>query len=235
MKKKFLYDGSIESGYYDKIFNRKKGIQSAWHNIKFNYFKNKIHTKKTHLDIGCGPGTFLNLLDKKSIGIDISKDQIQYAQKKFKNSKIKFFKFKKKIPLKSNSIDTITMIELIEHLNNKDLKFLIKECRRVLKKNGTIFLSTPNYFSLWPLLEYLVNFFSPLSYEHQHINKFNKKKLITFFIKNKFKINHFETFIFISPFLAFFSFRASIFISNYERLLKIFFPGFLMYLEVKKN
>ena len=55
------------------------------------------------------------------------------------------------MPIKSNSIESISMIELIEHIDNKDLKYLLRECRRVLKKDGKIYLSTPNYLSLWPL------------------------------------------------------------------------------------
>ena len=235
MKKKFLYDGNIESGYYDKVFAKKAGIQSAWHNIKFNYFQRKIKTKKLHLDVGCGPGTFVNILNKKSIGIDISKDQINYAKKRFKNKKFQFKAFKKKIPLKSNTVETISLIELIEHLNNRDLIILIKECKRVLKKDGTIFLSTPNYYSFWPILEILINFFSSLSYKHQHINKFNKKKLLKFFKMNGFIIKRYETFIFISPFLALFSYKLAIFTSKYEKFFKYFFPGFLMYLEIKKK
>ena len=235
MKKKFLYDGNIKAGYYDKIFLKKRGIQSAWHNIKFNYFKKRIKAKEIHLDIGCGPGTFVNILNKKSIGIDISNNQIIYAKNKFKNKKFKFKQFKKKIPLKKNSIDTISLIELIEHLNNKDLIFLMKECKRVLKKNGIIYLSTPNYYSLWPLLEILVNIFSSLNYKHQHINKFNKKKLLDFFIQNGFVIKRYKTFIFISPFLALFSFDVSIAISKIEDVLEKLFPGFLMYLEIKKK
>ena len=35
-----------------------------------------------HLDVGCGPGTFWNF--KKSIGVDISISQINYAKKLFK-------------------------------------------------------------------------------------------------------------------------------------------------------
>ena len=234
MKKKFLYDGNIEAGYYDQIFLKKKGIQSAWHNIKFNFFKEKIKTKKLHLDVGCGPGTFINMLNKTSIGIDISKNQILYAKKKFKNKKFKFKQFRKKIPLKSNSVDTISLIELIEHLNNRDLIFLIKECKRVLKKDGIIHLSTPNYYSFWPILEILINYFSSLSYKHQHINKFNRKKLLNFFKKNGFFIKKYETFIFISPFLALFSFKISIIVSKFEKILKMLFPGFLMYLEINK-
>ena len=67
------------------------------------------------------------------------------------------------------------MIELIEHIDNRDLNHLLKECKRVLNKNGNIYLSTPNYLSLWPILEFFLNKVSPVDYKHEHINKFNKK------------------------------------------------------------
>ena len=80
--KEFNYN-TIEIGYYDQIFKKKNGIQSAWHNIKFNYVKNEINQKNIHLDIGCGPGTFLGLLkNKKCYGIDIANKQIEFAKKK---------------------------------------------------------------------------------------------------------------------------------------------------------
>ena len=79
--KEFNYD-DIKLGYYDQIYKKKSGIQSAWHNIKFRYVKNEINQKNTHLDIGCGPGTFLSLLkNKKCYGMDIAKKQIKYAKK----------------------------------------------------------------------------------------------------------------------------------------------------------
>lgn len=47
-----------------------------------------------------------------------------------------------RMPFKGNSFDTIIALELIEHLYNPDV--FLKECRRILKKNGRIILSTPN-------------------------------------------------------------------------------------------
>ena len=52
------------------------------------------------------------------------------------NKNIKFLTYKNRLPIKSNSIDSVSMIELIEHIDNKDLTYLLKECSRVLKKNG---------------------------------------------------------------------------------------------------
>ena len=42
--KEFNYD-DIKLGYYDQIYKKKSGIQSAWHNIKFRYVKNEINQK----------------------------------------------------------------------------------------------------------------------------------------------------------------------------------------------
>ena len=55
-------------------------------------------------------------------------------KKNMQTKKIKFLTYKNRLPIKSNSIDSISMIELIEHIDNKDLKYLLKECSRVLKK-----------------------------------------------------------------------------------------------------
>jgi ubiquinone/menaquinone biosynthesis C-methylase UbiE len=235
MKKKTDYN-KIVTGYYDLIYKKKKGIQSAWHHIKFNFIKKKIDKKIKHLDIGCGPGTFIGLIKKaESIGIDISKNQILYAKKNYSNNHKSFYVFKKKIPLKDNSIDTITLIELIEHLNKIDLAKLMFECMRILKKNGKIIITTPNYFSLWPLLELILNFISPISYKHQHINKFDKKKLKNFLINHNLKIDKIESFILISPFLAPLSFKFSLNFILIDNLLCKIFPGFLLYSIARKK
>ena len=64
-KKSFQYE-NIQEGYYDNIFHEKKGIRSAWHHAKFEFVKQNINQKNIHLDIACGPGTFLSLLNNKN-------------------------------------------------------------------------------------------------------------------------------------------------------------------------
>ena len=234
MKNKIYYNNSISEGYYDLIFKKKRGIQSAWHHIKFKYIKNKIHKSKLHLDIGCGPGTFLGLLNKKSIGGDIADNQINYAKKNYLSSKLTFLTYKNRLPLKSQSVDSISLIELIEHISEKDLSFLLNECRRVLKRNGYIVLSTPNYYSLWPIIEIILNIVSPINYNHQHIIKFNKKKLLKFIKKKGFKISELNTFILFSPFLAFISFKLALYMLKFDNFFTKFLPGFLLFLKAKK-
>lgn len=235
MKIKTNYN-KIIPGYYDLIYKKKKGIQSAWHHVKFNFVKHEIDKKLVHLDIGCGPGTFVGLLEKtKSIGIDISSNQINYAKKNYRNKSKFFYTYKKKIPLKNKSIDFISLVELIEHLDNKELSLLLNECKRVLKKDGKILFTTPNYFSFWPVLEIILNFISPFSYKHQHINKFNKKRLFMFLNSQNFNVIKTGTFILIAPFLAPLSFKLSLFLGKIDNFLCKFFPGFLLYAIVKNK
>ena len=111
----------------------------------------------------------------------------------------------------------------------------LKECKRVLKKNGNIYLSTPNYFSLWPLLELILNQISPVNYKHEHINKFNKRRLAEVMKKNGFEIVQLESFILLSPFLALISFNFSKLMIFFDNLITKFFPGFLLFCKLKKK
>lgn len=96
------------------------------------------------LDAGCGTGYGSNLLASKGrvIGIDSNNEVIRYAKKNY-GDKVNFLSGDiTKLQFMSEEIDCICAFEVIEHLKNP-IKFLA-EAKRILKKNGIIFLSTPN-------------------------------------------------------------------------------------------
>ena len=234
-KKKYNYN-DIDFGFYDEIFYKNKGVRSAWHFTKFDYIKKKINKKNIHLDIGCGSGTFISLLNnKESYGIDISSKQIKYATKKYGKKNKKFYSFTKKIPFKKNFFDSISLIELIEHLSDREIYILFKEIFRILKPDGAIYITTPNYLSFWPLVEIILNQISKVSYEDQHINKFNLLNINKITKKLRLRIIEKKTFMLIGPFLAFFSFKISKLWINFDNLLTKIFPGFLIYVKIIKK
>ena len=237
MKKKTYNYEHLNPGYYDIVYKKKGGIQKAWHVLKFNFVKKQINQKAVHLDVGCGPGTFIGMLKSKICkGLDISKKQINYAKKTYQTRNKKFYLIKNnKFPFKSNYFDSISIIELIEHLDRQSINKIISESFRVLKKNGLLIITTPNYNSLWPMLEMLVNKFSKVNYEEQHITKLNRKKLNKLISKRKFKIIKENSFIHIAPFIAFFSYKLSMFFSKFDLSWNYLFPGFLLYLIAKKK
>ena len=107
---------------------------------KFNL---KTHNKKL-LDIACGRGEFVHSFKKK--GFDCyAFDGDQSYKKDLIKLGINFKKlyFKKKLPYKNNSFDLIFCKSFIEHIREPDT--LIKECYRILKKNGVLILLTPDF------------------------------------------------------------------------------------------
>lgn len=181
---------SIPSGYYDLVFHRGSGIQSKWHRMKFLRIGKEMGDYSAHLDIGCGGGTLIGSLPSGSlsIGVDIAQRQISYAQKKYGRQMHMFQPIDPggHLPFKDNQFDLVTLIEVIEHLSQKEIYSLLGEVHRVLQPGGRILLSTPNYRSLWPLIEWMLNKLGEISYADQHINHYNHSWLETLLKKTGF-------------------------------------------------
>jgi SAM-dependent methyltransferase len=175
---------TIEIGYYDHIFHKRSGPQSKWHWQKFEVIRDLLYQSvpagSSLLDIACGPGTFLGLLNDsvQATGVDIAAPQIAYATQHYAAPRKQFQLIAPgPLPFPDNSFDAVTSIELIEHLTPDLVSTVLSEARRVLKPGGILILSTPNYHSGWPVLEALLNRLSALSYADQHINKFHRSRL----------------------------------------------------------
>jgi ubiquinone/menaquinone biosynthesis C-methylase UbiE len=106
----------------------------------------KERKENTVLDIGCGTGHGSNILSQKFekvYGVDVSSGAIEIAKKKFHRKNITFLVGSgTEIPFKSNTFDIIVAFEVFEHI--KDWKAFLLEIKRVTKKNGKIYISTPN-------------------------------------------------------------------------------------------
>ena len=214
----FNYE-DIPIGFYDKIYKRKKGIQSKWHHIHYNLVKKILGNYKKHLDVGCAGGTFINFLDKDkfSYGADVSNNQIKYAKKNYQTKKHKFYLIKNNtLPFKDKSFDVVTNLQLMEHLTLENNEKLLKEIKRVLKPKGKLIITTPNYFSPWFFLEKIVNLLNEIKYNEQHITFFNKKNITLFLNKLEFKNIFVSTNMFLSPFFAIFDWEISDIIQKFE-------------------
>ena len=211
------YDYSaIKTGYYDRVHNRSSGVQSRWHQYKFASVIKRLPLSGTHLDIGCGPGTLIGTIKYQhlqSTGIDISSSQIKYANDKY-GSRNSQFKVSSVSDLKRNTgdrcFDVITIVEVLEHLPEEEALRLLCDVKTLLKPGtGRLIVTTPNYSSLWPVVEYLVNRIGEVKYEDQHINRYKPTKLSAQLSSSGFKVQSVNSFMSFSPFLASVSWRLS--------------------------
>jgi 2-polyprenyl-3-methyl-5-hydroxy-6-metoxy-1,4-benzoquinol methylase len=187
-----FWENRIDAGYYDRILEegiiRGRGIQPNWHHSTFSYVKKFIKREDIHLDFACGPGTFIGKYSSgESIGVDISKKQIEYAANKYGHAGNFVTNEEFDFSIYQNYFDKITIIGLLEFLNDDEILLLLDDLHFILKDNGTILLTTPNFKSLMSVFEKIVNLITQVNYKNEHVNKFNKIKMNNLLTKSKFK------------------------------------------------
>lgn len=104
---------------------------------------------KNVLDVGCGTGRivqFLNQNGYKAIGIDSAKEAV-IAARKYNTHDTIIQSPASKLPFKKSAFDLVISISVIEHMTLADAHVFLTEARRVLCKNGYLFLITPNFAS----------------------------------------------------------------------------------------
>lgn len=217
----FDYD-SLPVGYYDVVFQRRRGVQSKWHHLKFERVAKEFPPGSVHLDVGCGPGSFISILsdDVDSIGVDVTNVQVEYARSKYERRGKRFSVIAPGIlPFRQDSFDIVTLLELVEHISAREAELLLGEVFRVLRPRGKVVLTTPNYASLWPVLEILVNRFGGVAYTHQHITKYVRSSLRALIIQAGFQDVSVETCLFSAPFVAALSWGLSDRVDRWESAL----------------
>lgn len=117
------------------------------HLARYNFASQYVNDKVV-LDLGCGVGFGTYLLSvkgksKEVIGIDISKEAIDWATSHYRRPKISFLSTDaSRLTFRNNTFDVVCAFEIIEHV--EDYTLLLKEIYRVLKPKGTLIISTPN-------------------------------------------------------------------------------------------
>lgn len=77
----------------------------------------------------------------------------------------------------------------------------------MLRPGGRLILSTPNYGSLWPILERLVNRFGEVSYADQHITRYTRSRLAALIAGCGFADVSVKAYQGLAPFAAVFGWR----------------------------
>ena len=162
------------------------------------------YTKKrdfTLLDAGCGNGTnlediILKYPNAKVIGIDNFKPDIEVAKKKFAD-KIDFLHCDcLDMKINGESIDVVLSNQVIEHIVKYE-KYL-SEIKRILKSEGLLILSTPNFhnpkntllklFFQKPIMRWENNKNLPPNEYRGHVKEFYEDELISLIQKHNFKL-----------------------------------------------
>jgi SAM-dependent methyltransferase len=121
------------------------------HNLRIEYAVKAIQGCDTFLEVGSGEGfctrTIVNYLTKPFLKVkafDIDPARVVVAKALWTdNGKISYEVSDacKPFPYKDSEFDAAVLLDIIEHV--KDPSFVIKECVRVLRRGGILFLVVP--------------------------------------------------------------------------------------------
>lgn len=145
-----MVHSDFEKYAFQKSFDL--STDKSWDNVFYNVLNDiKVGNKSIKfLDYGCGDGKYfkklisLGLLNKNIHGVEISKNRIKRCHAiNFDNAIL--VNNVPKLPYKDNEFHIINFMEVIEHIPKDNVDLILKEIKRVLKQNGRLIISTPNY------------------------------------------------------------------------------------------
>ena len=234
-----FWDNKLPPSYYDENLlnglNKNKGIQANWHNLTFEKIMMEMPKVGNHLDYACGPGSFIgNYLNLNSIGVDISKNQISFANSKYQDKGTFYEKRDFDFLDYKEYFDVITVIGLLEYLNEEEALELIENLYTTLKNNGKILFTTPNYGSLMKYLEKIMHHLGPIDYSSQNKSKYTYKKINAVFKKNNKGVISVYKFLNLGIIFSLLSINTGKRVVNF--IDKLFFnkKGFLFLIKIEK-
>lgn len=123
--------------------------ETPWYRSFLNPVIHEIDKKGDLLDIGTGTGKLIQILANEKeincIGLDTNEAMLKEARIKLKGTTVEVFKIEanKKLPFEDNRFNYITICSVLFHLKNEQIDSMLKDARRLLRKNGKIIILTP--------------------------------------------------------------------------------------------
>jgi len=209
---------SVAGDYQYRALHSGHPMQRFWHGGKLTMIDELIRPHlepgSRLLEIGCGAG---NLLLQASVrgsfpaALDLSMHALDFVRSRLREAMTgpdspRDFGCLQAIgeflPLTESSFDCILLSEVIEHLEAPQVS--IREAARVLRPGGRLLITTPNYRSLWPLMERAVDMMNmaPKMAGEQHISRFHPASLRDLLLESGLDVEYLGTIYSLSPFLS---------------------------------
>jgi 2-polyprenyl-3-methyl-5-hydroxy-6-metoxy-1,4-benzoquinol methylase len=147
--REFALTAKIEpfDSFWEAPEDIEKGYGSFYQFYKHNYLKYVPGDKEANiLVISCGPGYFVNLLNKEGyrnvLGIDSNADKVRYAEEKGLNCTVE-----EAFPFLTKHVDRYDVIfceQELNHLTKEEILMFLKLCWESLRPDGTLIVHVLN-------------------------------------------------------------------------------------------
>jgi 2-polyprenyl-3-methyl-5-hydroxy-6-metoxy-1,4-benzoquinol methylase len=231
---------AIVGNYQWLAANSKNLVQRFWHGTKKSAIAALCPLKENSLalDVGCGSGVISAFLADqyraKVIGLDGNPLAIEFASKQFPQAQFECRLVDDEFDT-PQMVDGIYCLELIEHIYRNQAVVLLSNFHRLLKPGGKLLITTPNYKSLWPVIEWFMDFLkiAPNLDGDQHVTFYKPKTLKDLVEECGFEVQQVRSNCFLAPWLAPFSYRLAEWLDKRELKMKWFMGSIIVLVAVK--
>ena len=102
---------------------------------------------RRHLDIGCRDGSWLEELGRRGVtdlhGVDVNEDAILAAKKLRPELDLRYVPDTRRLPYADRSFDSVSLMDVLEHVDEPYQHGLLDEIHRVLDARGTFVITAP--------------------------------------------------------------------------------------------
>lgn len=232
----------IRGDYQARALQSERAAQRFWHEAKFRLIERVALPAKHErvLDAGCGSGTISHFLSQHAgevLGVDTNPSAIRYAAETYKTPNLRF-RLGQFDELKGErAFDRIYCIEVIEHLYEQQVAEILSLFYKLANPGAALFLTTPNYRSLWPVIEWLLDRSGLVAKmdEAQHVTHFTKRKLAAMCEEARWNISYLGSFNGIAPFVAPVSSRLALGLEKLEFRFNALLPLNLLFCLCSKH
>jgi ubiquinone/menaquinone biosynthesis C-methylase UbiE len=164
--------------YEERAWNSPRWAQRWWIRRRISATAALVGDAKKLLDVGCGSGLlFRNTKYGMAVGVDMDGETLKLNKSKEFVPRTYWVKGRADLlPFKAGAFDSAVSTEVIEHVQQP--KMMLQEIRRVMERGGHAVITTPNYRSLWPVVELIWSRFSGVrNYGQEHVSRFSPGRL----------------------------------------------------------
>lgn len=209
---------SVAGDYQYRALHSGHPMQRFWHRGKLlmidQLIRPHLRTGSRLLEIGCGAGNLLlqaTVAGSYPVALDLSMQALSFVRSRLQeavsgaeapNGFICTRAVGEALPFRESSFDCILLSEVIEHLEAP--QHSIQEAVRVLCPGGRLLVTTPNYRSVWPLMEWAVDRLNmaPKMAGEQHISRFHLSSLKQMLLETGLRMEYAGSIYLASPFLS---------------------------------
>ena len=168
----WIFRNSIDSADYDaRALDSHHPLQRYWQRKRLEIISSMLPSNGHVLDIGCGSSQIMGIL-RSGIGVDIRASKLRFSRR-YGLPLVNADAFH--LPFARGSFDCVLCSQMIEHVPRDDRVF--QEMARVLRPGGRLIIGTPDYATMWPLIERLYKLAAPNAYADEHITRYTRETL----------------------------------------------------------